>query len=282
MAENLGKRPAEIFGYPVENRSDEAQDARRQHRRPFREERCKKKSRLIDFPFGVCSVEYDDGIRTVCPHRFEERGSIGGVARVLEDIALHYFDTTDNIVVFPEIRLPHVGSIDYVIIKHKPMQSTVDEFVAVEFQSDSTTGTGELVRGIRDFYEGHNLQGQSYGFGMNTYDSLKRAVTQLMNKGIVYEAWSSKCYWVIQEYIYANLVTRYGFKENGFSPKHASVFALYDIVTNRDRLTLAPIRFVSTSVEEIYQAMRNNPAVPNKDSFVEKLNEKLRLRLCVT
>ena len=282
MAESLGRRrPAEIFGYPVENRSDVAQDVRRQHWCPFREERCDKKSRLIDFPFGVCSVEYDGGIRTICPHRFEERGSIGGVARVLEDIALHYFGTTDNIVVFPEVRLPNVGSIDYVIIKHKPMQSTVEEFVAVEFQSDSTTDTRGLVDGIRDFCEGHDLQSRSYKFGMNTYDSLKRAITQLMNKGIVYEAWSSKCYWVIQEYIYANLVTRYGFKENGFSPQHASVFALYDVVTNRDRLTLAPVRFVSTSVEEVYQAMRNNPAVPNKEVFVEKLNEKLRLRLSV-
>ena len=184
-------------------------------------------------------------------------------------------------MVFPEVRLPNVGSIDYVIIKHKPMQSTVEEFVAVEFQSDSTTDTRGLVDGIRDFCEGHDLQSRSYKFGMNTYDSLKRAITQLMNKGIVYEAWSSKCYWVIQEYIYANLVTRYGFKENGFSPQHASVFALYDVVTNRDRLTLAPVRFVSTSVEEVYQAMRNNPAVPNKEVFVEKLNEKLRLRLSV-
>ena len=60
---------------------------------------------------------------------------------------------------------------------------------------------------------------------MNTYDSIKRAITQLMNKGIVYEAWNAKCYWVIQEYIYANLVARYGFKKDGFSPKHASVFA---------------------------------------------------------
>ena len=241
-----------------------------------------QKSRLIDFPFGVCSVEYDGGIRTICPHRFEERGSIAGVSRVLEDIAVHHFGNTDNIVVFPEVRLPNVGNIDYVVVKHKPMQSKVDEFVAVEFQSDSTTETGGLVRGIRDFYEGGDVQSQSYKFGMNTYDSLKRAITQLMNKGIVYEVWNAKCYWVIQEYIYANLVSRYGFKKDGFSPKHTSIFALYDMVPNGDRLTLAPTRFISTTVEEVYQAMRNNPAVPNKDAFVEKLNEKLRLKLCVT
>lgn len=282
MAEKRGQRPAEIFGYPVENRSVAAQDAQRQYWCPFREERCSKKSRLIDFPFGVCSVEYDGGIRTVCPQRFEERGSLAGVSRVLQDIAVHYFGDTDNTVVFSEVRLPNVGNIDRVIIKHKPMQSTVDEFVAVEFQSDSTTQTGELVRGIRDFYAGRDVQRRSYKFGMNTYDSIKRAITQLMNKGIVYEAWNAKCYWVIQEYIYANLVARYGFKRDGFSPQHASVFALYDMVPNGDRSTLTPTRFISTTVEEVYRAMRNNPAVPNKDAFVKKLNEKLRLRLCAT
>lgn len=187
MANNLNRRPAEIFGYPVENQSAAAQDARQKHWCPFLEERCKKKSRLIDFPFGVCSVEYD-GIRTICPHRFEERGATAGVARVLEDIAVHYFGNTDNTVVFSEVRLPDVGNIDYVIVKHKPMQAVVDEFVAVEFQSDSTTKTGELVRGIRDFYEGRDLQKRPYKFGINTYDSIKRAITQLMNKGIVYEA----------------------------------------------------------------------------------------------
>ncbi len=282
MNENTARRPAEIFGYPIGNQSDAAQNARREYWCPFREEPCSKKSRLIDFPFGVCSVEYDSEIHTICPHRLEERGSLAGVARVLENIAVHHFGNTDNIVVFPEVRLPNVGNIDYVIVKHKPMQSTVDEFIAVEFQSDSTTRTGKLVRGICDFYEGRDLQSQSYKFGMNTYDSIKRAITQLMNKGIVYEAWNSKCYWVIQEYIYANLVARYGLKKDGFSPKHASVFALYDMVTNGDRLTLTPTRFISITVEEVYQAMRNKTSVPNKDAFVKELNRKLRLRLCVT
>lgn len=166
MAKKKDKRPAEIFGYPIENQSDAAQNARREYWCPFREEQCIKKNRLIDFPFGVCSVEYDGGIRAICPHRFEERGSIDGVARVLEDIAVRHFDDTDNIVVFPEVGLPNVGTIDYVIVKHKPMQAVVDDLIAVEFQSDSTTGTGELVRGIRDFYEEYDLQNKSYNFGM--------------------------------------------------------------------------------------------------------------------
>ena len=161
------------------------------------------------------------------------------------------------------------------------MKPEVEDFVSVEFQSDSTSNTGAVVQGIRDFFEGRDLQGQSYKFGMNTYDSIKRAMTQLMNKGIVYEAWDTKCYWVIQEYIYANLVSRYGFKADGFSPEHASRFALYNLVPKGDRLVLNPSRFISTTVDEVYQAMRNNPGLPGKDKFVEHLNTKLRLKLSV-
>lgn len=281
MTSNTGNRPAEIFGYPIRNRTRGAQNARQRHHCPFRGQPCDKKSRLIDYPFGVCSVEYGGEIRAICPRRFEERGPNSGVSRVLEDVARHYFGSTDNTVVFPEVRLPNVGNIDYVVVRHKPMQSVVDDFVTVEFQSDSTTDTGELVRGIQDFIAGRDVANESYRFGSNTYDSIKRAMTQLMNKGIVYEAWKSKCYWVIQEYIYANLVSRYGFKTDGYSPEHASRFALYDIVPSRNRLSLQPTRFVSTSVDEVYRAMRNNPALPGKDAFVTSLNSKLRLSLRV-
>lgn len=281
MAQNIGNRPSEIFGYPIWNQSKVAQNVRERHWCPFLDHRCVKKSRLIDFPFGVCSAEHNGRVHAICPHRFEEHGSIEGVSRVLEDIALHYFGNFNNTVVFSEIRLPNVGNIDYVLVRHKPMKSEVEDFVSVEFQADSTTSTGGLVQGIRDFFQGHDLQDQSYKFGMNTYDSIKRSLTQLMNKGIVYETWDTKCYWVIQEYIYANLVSRYGFKTDGFSPRHASRFALYNLTPQGGRLALKPSRFISTTVEEVYQAMRNNPGMPNKDRFVQHLNAKLRLKLSV-
>lgn len=279
MEENTGNRPAEIFGYPFWNQSKEAQEARERHWCPFLNRRCDKRSRLIAIPFGICSAEHGGGIRAICPHRFEEHGQIEGVSRVLEDVALHYFGDFNNIVIFSEVRLPSVGVIDYILVRHKPMKPEVEDFVAVEFQTDSTTGTKGLVKGITDFYQGDDLRSESYKFGMNTYDSIKRAITQLMNKGIIYENWDTKCYWIIQEYIYANLISRYGFKTDGFSPSHASRFALYNLILDGDLLTLKPNRFISTTVEEVFQAMQNIPLMPTKDSFVQQLNDKLRLRL---
>lgn len=279
MTRISGSRPAEVFGYPLMNRSKTAENVRSRHQCPFQDRTCNKKSRLIDFPFGVCSVEHRGEIKAICPRRFEERGETQGISLVLENIAWHYFGTTDNTVVFPEVNLPNVGVIDYVIIRHKPMSPDIDDFVSVEFQSDSTTSTGKLVQGLQDFVDGRDVIQETYGFGINTYDSIKRAITQLMNKGIVYESWNTKCYWVIQEYIYRNIVNRYSLKSDGFKTEHASRFALYDLLPKDDRLILAPTRYVSTSVDEVYRAMRNNPSLPNKDRFVASLRDKLQLRL---
>ena len=280
MANRSNNRPAEIFGYPVLNLSNEALSVRDRHWCPFQDKRCNKKSRLIEFPFGVCSAEYNGEAHITCPHRFDEQGSIEGVSRVLEDVSMHYFGSFDNIVAFSEVRLPNIGNVDFVLARHKPMKPEVEDFVSVEYQADSTTSTGGLVQGILDFFDDmDSFQNTSYRFGMNTYDSIKRAVTQLINKGVVYESWNAKCYWVMQEYIYENLISRYGLKSTGFSTSHASRFALYNLVEDGDTLTLQHSRYISTSVDDVYRAMRNNPNIPDKDAFVSRLNTRLRLSL---
>jgi hypothetical protein len=279
---STGNRPAEIFGYPSENHSELAAQTRDKHWCQFVDKKCNKRSRLLDYPFGVCSVFHHGKICTTCPRRFEEPGKIGNVPRVLEDVAIHYFGDLNNVVPFAEVNLPGVGHIDYVLVRHKPMQVEVEDFVAVEFQTDSTTGTGQIVQGLRDHMNGEDIAGQSYKFGMNTYDTIKRAITQLLNKGIVYEAWKDvKCYWIIQEYIYTNLVKRYGMKTNGYDQGHASRFALYDLVLDNARFTLSKPRYISTTVDDVYRAMHDNPGLPNKDKFVETLNKKLKMRLSI-
>lgn len=252
---------------------------RKKHWCPFTDRLCSKRSRLIDYPFGVCTVEHGNGFYTICPHRFEERGALEGIPRVLENVALHYFGDFANLVLFSEVKLPNVGTIDFVLVRHKPMKAEVDDYIPIEFQSDSTTGTGPLVRGLKDFVAGSDLLNKTYNFGINTYDTIKRSITQLFNKGIVYENWGIKSYWIIQEYVYANLIKRYGLKQEGFSETHASRFGLQELSFTGNKLSLNATRFVSVSVDEIYQAMRTNPGLPGKGQFIASLNEKLRARL---
>jgi hypothetical protein len=54
-----------------------------------------------------------------------------------------------------------------------------------------------------------------------------------------------------------------------------------NLVPSNNRLTLHSNRVVSATVEEVYQAMRNNPGLPNKDKFVQRLNAKLKIKLDV-
>jgi hypothetical protein len=136
-----------------------------------------------------------------------------------------------------------------------------------------------LVQAMSQFMEGQALVSRSYRFGMNTYDTISRSVTQLFNKGLVYEAWGVKSYWVMQEYIYDNLAARYGLKNSGYNPSDATRFALYDLEPNEDRLTLIRKRIISVSVDEVYQAMRNNPGAPDKDAFVASLSRRLQAKL---
>jgi len=275
----MTNQPAEIFGCYIGDQSSAARKLREKHWCPFTGTQCIKNSRLIDYPFGVCTVAHGSGFYTICPRRFEEKGTLEGIPLVLENVALHYFGDLANLVLFSEIKLPNVGSIDFVLVRHKPMKAEVDDFLPVEFQSDSTTGTGPLVQSLQDFMAGVNILEKRYNFGINTYDTIKRSMTQLFNKGILYETWGIKSYWVIQEYIYANLVKRYGLKQDGYSAGDASRFALQDFSRESDKIKLHSTRYVSVSVDELYQAMRHNPGLPNKGQFVAALNEKLKARL---
>ena len=279
MTTHLSSGLAEVFGFPVGNRSDAAQESRKRHWCPFTDTYCSKQSRLLDFPFGVCSVQHGGDVCAICPKRFEERSALSGAPRVLEELAQQYFGDTSNIVAFPEVGLPNVGTIDYVLVQHAPMKPTITDFVMVEFQTDSTTGTGAIVRALRDFMKGRDLDQQGYRFGMNTYDTIKRFVTQLLNKGIVYEAWGVKCFWVIEEYIYANLVRRYGMRNDGYAPGDASRFALYSMDLSGGTFLLTRSRYVSITVDAMYEAMRTNPGLPDKDRFIQGLNNKLRAQL---
>ncbi len=157
MEKKRGKRPSEIFGFPIDNQSLEAQEIQQKFLCPFSQTTCSKRSQRVTYPFGVCSIESNSRFFATCPNRFREKGSIDNVPRVIEDIALHYFGSFDNLIIFPEVGLPGVGTIDYVLVQHKPMTSEVKDFVAIEFQSDSTTGTGQIVQGIVDFFNGVDI-----------------------------------------------------------------------------------------------------------------------------
>lgn len=265
----MTKYPSEIFGYPYSNTSKKATDIRSKHWCPFVDKICYKQSRLIGYPFGVCSAHFNNDEVALCPRRF-----LDGHA-VFTDIAQHHFKTINDILVFPEIRLKDIGSFDFVMVKHKPMSFEIEDFVAIEFQTGQTTGTGKLVEGLKDYLARKSVSEKSYGFGLNLADVWKRSFTQILNKGVIMENWRKKIYWVVQEPVYKYLETRYNLKSLDLQPDHSTVFALYDLQRTPEMFELVASRKVSASMDRLFAAFRNNTVMPSVEEFVAALKRKI-------
>jgi len=265
----MAKYPSEMFGYPHSTKTGEATDARRKHWCPFVDKVCYKQSRLIKYPFGVCSAHVNGNEIALCPRRFLEDHT------VFTDIALHHFKTVHDILVFREIGLENVGNFDFVMVKHKPMTLEVDDFIAIEFQTGQTTGTGKLVQGLKDYVNGIDVSQKTYGFGLNLYDVWKRTFTQILNKGVIMENWGKKIFWVVQEPVYKNFETRYNLQNLEYHPEHSTVFALYDLKGSGETFNLLASRKTSASIDQLFGAFRNNPNIPSITTFHDSLKRKI-------
>jgi hypothetical protein len=146
----MTKHPSEVFGHPIDIDSAQARKHRKSHWCPFADDECDKQSRLIDYPMGVCSVQYDDDVIALSPRRFLQDKV------VFYDVADHYFHTRSDLMIFSEISIPgaaNFGRFDYVMVRHEELGSDVLDFAAVEFQTGQTTNTGRLVQALDDFMQ---------------------------------------------------------------------------------------------------------------------------------
>jgi hypothetical protein len=266
----MAKHPAEVFGYPIWNSAAEAQAARRNHHCPFSSKACDKKSRLIDYPMGVCSVQYGENVIALSPSRFLQDNI------VFHDIADHHFHDRNNLLIFREVGLRGTGNFDFVMVKHKPLSSEVEDFVVIEFQTGQTTSTGKLVEALRDFVAGDDVESKIYNFGLNMADIWKRSFTQVLNKGNVLENWGHKIYWVVQEPVYQNLIHRYNLDGMEYNEKHSTRFAIYDLRREEEKYELYKTRIESSTIDNLFHAFRNNPHIPQKEDFVTRLEGKIQ------
>lgn len=268
--------PAEIFGFPVENKSEEAENIRRNHICPFNNNnKCSKQSRLLTYPMGVCSTWWPNNSPiAICPKRLLQDKTI------FINVANHVFGGIDNVLLFSEVRLKRIGTFDFVLVKHKPISNEIEDFCVVEYQTDSTTGTGKLVKAIEDYITGEDITKESYAFGMNTYNTIKLAFVQMLNKGQVFEVWNKKIIWVVQGYVYKNMVDRFRLQDMKYNEEDAILFFIYDIDyssnPNNYQLTLEEVK--SSTIENLIKAFQGVD-LPEIDDFMKVLHKKLRLNL---
>jgi hypothetical protein len=264
--------PNEIFTYPVENKSAEARKAVEKYYCRFLESKCDKQSRTIEYPMGVCSVNHSGTKPIICPHRFLENNL------VFKNVCNAAFGDTNNVLLFSEVKISNVGSFDFAVVKHKPISNKVDDFCIVEFQSDSTTGTGELVKALKDFMKGKDILQNKYRFGMNTYNTIKLSYIQMLIKGQVMEKWDKNIFWVMQKFVYDNMVNRFRLTDLDHNTDHSTQFHIYDLVRNKEVYNLQLIDKKSTTIANLLKAFTHQPT-PSLDDFVEVLEEKIKLKL---
>lgn len=266
----MAKYPSEIFGHYWRDTSSAAREAREKRWCPFHGSKCFKQSRLVSYPFGVCTAHVDGSEIALCPRRFLQEN------RVFGDIAQHYFKTRDNILVFSEVGLSGIGNFDFVMIRHKPLRAEIEDFAVIEFQTGQTTSTGKLVAGFKDFMKDGTLKkGVTYSFGINSYDIWKRTFTQVLNKGIIVEKWKRKVFWVVQDPIFYYFQEKYRLGNLTYNDQHATVFCLYDLHPEGSRLQLARTRMLSSSIDNLFNAFRTNEHIPPVEYFVSRLQERM-------
>ncbi|NLX41803.1 MAG: hypothetical protein GXY75_07930 [Bacteroidales bacterium] len=264
--------PNEIFTYPLTNKSELAQKAINDYNCRFLNKMCDKQSRLINYPMGVCSVNHGESKPIICPNRFLEDNI------VFINICKSAFGTTDNILLFKEVKLDDVGTFDFVLVKHRPISSQIEDFCIVEFQSDSTTGTGKLVIALEDFMANKDTN-KSYGFGMNTYNTIKLSYIQMLIKGQVMESWNKKIFWVMQDFVYDNMVNRFNLVDLDYDEKDKTHYHIYDLVLNDENLYNLKLKErKSTTISNLIKAFTHQPT-PSIDNFISKLEKKIELKL---
>lgn len=264
------KNPNEIFTYPLSNKSRIARDTVNNYDCRFTGNRCNKKSRMIEYPMGVCSVNHSEKKLIICPNRFLEDNL------VFTNICMSAFGTTDNVLSFKEVRLNGVGTFDFVLVKHKSISCQIEDFCIVEFQSNSTTGTGKLVNALNDFMNGKDIN-KSYSFGMNTYNTIKLSYIQMVVKGQVMESWNKKIFWIMQDFVFDNMVSRFNLGNLDFDEKDNSRYHVYDLIPgpkNENIYNLKLKEEKSTNISNLIKGLIDQQT-PSVDKFISKLEKKI-------
>lgn len=201
---------------------------------------------------------------------------------IFTDISKEFLQGTENILKLSEVKLKGVGSIDFVLLKHKKFTEAVEDFILVEIQSDSTTGTGKLVENLKDLVEkGYGGMKKSYNFGMNTYNTIKLSFIQMLIKGRVAENWKKNNIWIMQDFVFKNMLNRFELKSNDFTKEKFIHYFIYSLEMNKKNgeLKLHLSSKHSYTTIELREAFNEDRSLPSLKEFMKGLETKVRLKI---
>jgi len=274
------KQPlAEVFGFPIDNSSEEAARCRKHRLCPFgnRIPNCTKDK--ANKPLGVCSI-YDDGAVVItCPVRFREGWIIA------EDAASFFFQPGSKWTTLTEVRLKDkhgksAGNIDVVLVSYDDT-GRVTDFGALEVQAVYISGN---VRNPFEDFISNPAGGSTFDWtGRPNYptpdyvsSSRKRLAPQLIFKGGIFKAWNKKVAVALNRGFYETLPR---LREVKSSEADIGWF-VYDLQKDEteNRFKLCRCKSVFTSFDESLEKItRSEPG--DVAEFVEHLQEKVDEKL---
>jgi hypothetical protein len=185
----------EVFGFPVDNFSPEANRYRAKKLCPFNNKvpNCTKDK--ANDPLGTCSIAERDLIAITCPIRFRQHWIIA------DDGAEFFFPEGANWTSLTEVRLKDkygksAGNIDLVLVSYDDRGKVLD-FGALEVQAVYISGN---VRKPFEYYMQAPKKNATMSWKNEKYwpapdflsSSRKRLAPQLIFKGGIFHAWKKK------------------------------------------------------------------------------------------
>ncbi len=262
---------SEVFGYDVDNHSDEAWQARERKWCPFRDSPCTKSSKTD--PIGICS--FSDGIEaaSVCPVRFLEGD------KIFTDAARLAFGNGAQFGVYPEIRIlkietpdgerdRKIGKVDFVLGNIEG--GTVTDFAAVEVQAVYFSG-GEIRSPLKYYLEHHSLDLPNSDRRPDFRSSAqKRLVPQLQLKVPVFRRWGKK-FFVVTDTQFFRAMPSFGTT----TPANSELTWLnYPIAKTEQGYRFGDVQVIYSEWDEVRNSLREGTP-PDPSEIVEELQSKL-------
>lgn len=275
--QNLPKQPlSEVFGYPIDNHTPQAERHRRLRLCPFNNKVPNCTKSRVESPIGVCSVYDANQIATVtCPIRFREDWYI------VEHAASFFFPKDTNFTSITEVSLSDrygktAGNIDLVLVSYDDT-GRLKDFGSLEVQAVYTSGT--ISTPFKYYMEDPEKNANLDWRGHKNYprpdylsSSRKRLAPQLIYKGGILHAWNKKMAVAVDSQFFATLPIM-DEVDIGEAELAWLVYDLkHDPTNNRKHLTLAKIVYTRFNAA-LDKITRSEPG--NVQGFIDLLQEKL-------
>lgn len=275
----MSRQPlAEVFGFPLNNFSSEANRHCCNYLCPYqnRVPNCTKDK--AKNPLGVCSILEGENTVITCPIRFRERWQIA------EDAAHFFFPANSHWTSLTEVRLldqrgRSAGNLDLVLVSYDQNGQVMD-FGAVEIQAVYISGN---VRNLFEFYM-QNPERHYALLGEEIYpprpdylsSSRKRLAPQLMYKGGILKEWKKKTAIVIDNSFFNSLPTLPQTEQT----RADMAWLVYDLKLdpNRNQYRLTLTQSIYTAFDPTLETLTTCQAGSVED-FIQHLQRKLEEKL---